>query len=483
MVKKIIFTFIIVFVVCSSMLADRTIHACYGQPLSVTAVNEGVSYQWNYIGVHGSNNRTIEFEGIDAMVGDKSLKCVVTKQGGAQVTETIQVIADVHLGDDVPKDYALCAGDGPYYMTVEIAPTPNDYRQYPDKYYFNPTFALKKNGELMPGEVYFDGKIASYDDIYINPQIGALDVYVMETNNGECRTTSTFNIESVCCPDTIDVLHVTCQSDERYEITTDTEGVLYKWSTGGNSREISVDVSKTGSKEYKCDITIQSPDGVCSRTEIHTVTVISNITKKINDKVCEGQSYSKYGFSIETDETIGQTIIERQHKEQSVATGCDSITTLTLAVCPNDSVTIEDRALLGESYNKNGFTVSKEETQNVGIITKTNKGKTKVCGCDSVTTLKLTVYEVKDIKPMVYFTPNDDGINDLWLIENIETHPNAYIQIYDRFDKLLLTVKASEFKGWDGIYNGHDMPMTDYWYVIISEDMNKKVSGHFTLKR
>lgn len=462
---------------------ERTIHACYGQPLSVTAVNEGVSYQWNYIGMHGSNSRTIEFEGVDAMVGDESLKCIVTKQGGAQVTETIQVIADVHLGNDVPKDYSLCAGDGPYIMEVTVAPTPNNFRQYPDKYYFNPTFLLEKNGTPMPGEVMFDYPIASYDDIYISTKIGSTDVYEMHTDNGECKSKSTFYIESVCCPDTVAFEYIVCQSDMPYMISAETDGTLYKWNTGKNTREIGVDVSKTGTKTYVCDITISSPDGICSRTELHTVTVVSTLTKSIDDKVCEGEPYNKYGFSITAEETIGQTVIERQHKDESVVTKCDSITTLTLIVCPKDSVTIEDAVLLGEAYNKNGFTVSKEETQNVGIITKTNKGKTKVCGCDSITTLKLTVYEVKDIKPMVYFSPNGDGINDLWLIENIETHPNAYIQIYDRFDKLLLTVKASEFKGWDGTYNGHDMPMTDYWYVIISEDLNKKISGHFTLKR
>ncbi len=459
---------------------DRTIHACYGSPVSITAVTDGVSYLWNYKGDDDSHlTRTWKWHAADAV----DLVCEVTKQGGAKVLENVHLIADVHLGKDLPKDYQLCAGDGPYVMEVTIAPMPNNFSQYPDKYYFNPTFLLDKNGTPMPGEVMFNYPIASYDGLYVSEKIGTTDVYVMHTDNGECKSTSTFNISAICCPDTVAFEHIVCQSDTKYMLSTETEGTLYKWHTGENTREIGVDVSKTGTKTYACNITITTPNGVCSRTELHTVTVVSKLTKSVDDKVCEGEPYNKYGFSITAEETIGQTVIERQHKDVSVVTKCDSITTLTLVVCPTENVTIEDRVLLGESYNKNGFTVSKEETQNVGIITKTNKGKTKVCECDSVTTLKLTVYEVKDIKPMAYFSPNDDGLNDLWLIENIETHPDAYVQIYDRFDKLLLNVKASEFKGWDGKYNGHDMPMTDYWYVIISEDMDKKISGHFTLKR
>ncbi|MBQ5524141.1 MAG: hypothetical protein IIT93_01330 [Paludibacteraceae bacterium] len=27
------------------------------------------------------------------------------------------------------------------------------------------------------------------------------------------------------------------------------------------------------------------------------------------------------------------------------------------------------------------------------------------------------------------------------------------------------------------------MPMTDYWFVIINEELDKIMSGHFTLKR
>ena len=87
------------------------------------------------------------------------------------------------------------------------------------------------------------------------------------------------------------------------------------------------------------------------------------------------------------------------------------------------------------------------------------------------------------IEPMIFFSPNNDGLNDLWLVKGIESAPDAYIMIYDRYSKLLYKCKGSEFTGWDGNYNGHGMVQDDYWYVISIPETEEQISGHFTLKR
>lgn len=94
-----------------------------------------------------------------------------------------------------------------------------------------------------------------------------------------------------------------------------------------------------------------------------------------------------------------------------------------------------------------------------------------------------TIY-VKPLSPVKipkYFTPNGDGVNDVWHIINIEAFPNANIYIYDRFSKLLVKLKGSD-AGWDGTYDGHPMPMDDYWYILFDEAIGT-CSGHFILKR
>jgi gliding motility-associated-like protein len=78
-----------------------------------------------------------------------------------------------------------------------------------------------------------------------------------------------------------------------------------------------------------------------------------------------------------------------------------------------------------------------------------------------------------------YFTPNSDGINDIWKINFSEKEPTINIKIFDRFSKLL---KNTSDNGWDGTYNGQLMPSDDYWFVITRAN-GKEYKGHFTLKR
>lgn len=92
----------------------------------------------------------------------------------------------------------------------------------------------------------------------------------------------------------------------------------------------------------------------------------------------------------------------------------------------------------------------------------------------------------KTIEPMLFFTPNNDGLNDNWVVKNIEGYGYYSVEIYDRYHKCLLLVKDS-FKpfSWDGTYNGHKLPNGDYWYIITVQegDIRKQRSGHFILKK
>lgn len=117
-----------------------------------------------------------------------------------------------------------------------------------------------------------------------------------------------------------------------------------------------------------------------------------------------------------------------------------------------------------------------------GAMTKyeANDYKTDEHGCTHYAYFTLNLIE---IEPDKFFTPNGDGVNDKWMVEGIDTAPNAHVMIYDRYSKLLYKCKGSDFQGWDGNYNGHGMVQDDYWYVILIPETNETLSGHFTLKR
>lgn len=83
-----------------------------------------------------------------------------------------------------------------------------------------------------------------------------------------------------------------------------------------------------------------------------------------------------------------------------------------------------------------------------------------------------------------FFTPNGDGINDLWQFipppaSGIAIMGN--IEIFDRFGTLLVQIDPASL-GWDGNYQGKPLQASDYWFRAMN-DSHQQLMGHFALKR
>jgi gliding motility-associated-like protein len=83
---------------------------------------------------------------------------------------------------------------------------------------------------------------------------------------------------------------------------------------------------------------------------------------------------------------------------------------------------------------------------------------------------------------MKFFTPNGDGFNDTWKVLGVTSQPMSNIYVYDKFGKLLTELDASDEEGWDGTFNGKQLPSSDYWYRVQLED-GRIHTGHFSLIR
>mgnify|MGYP000070694011 CR=1 FL=1 len=87
-----------------------------------------------------------------------------------------------------------------------------------------------------------------------------------------------------------------------------------------------------------------------------------------------------------------------------------------------------------------------------------------------------------------FFTPNNDGTNDIWLVYGIETLTDPVVSIFDRYGKLLVQLSNTS-SGWDGTYNGKPLPSSDYWFKLDfsrTEDevlVARTIKSHFSLKR
>jgi gliding motility-associated-like protein len=103
---------------------------------------------------------------------------------------------------------------------------------------------------------------------------------------------------------------------------------------------------------------------------------------------------------------------------------------------------------------------------------------------------ELQCEEVSITIPVIYFpnffTPNNDGYNDVWEIKGIlpNNYSSSQIYIFDRYGKLLKSMSLNN-NYWDGLYDGIRLPSSDYWFRIEFVRLDGTLlskQGHFTLR-
>jgi len=78
------------------------------------------------------------------------------------------------------------------------------------------------------------------------------------------------------------------------------------------------------------------------------------------------------------------------------------------------------------------------------------------------------------------FSPNRDGINETWDIENLNIlYPNCKVWIYNRWGQLVYK-SVGYNKPWDGKNKGYNVPIDTYHYIIEIEG-EKPIMGQITL--
>ncbi|MBZ9652134.1 T9SS type B sorting domain-containing protein [Psychroflexus montanilacus] len=202
----------------------------------------------------------------------------------------------------------------------------------------------------------------------------------------------------------------------------------YLWSTGETSAKITVN---TGG-EYTVDVSFQGFECALSKT----FTVIeSNIAS----------------FDFEVESSGNSNSIQ-------IITDSSSLGEYEFTI--NEPVNFQDSSTF-ENLSPGVYQVYVRDQLGCGISEKT----------------------IGVLGIMEFFTPNGDGINDVWQISGLlqTNEEDILLQVYDRYGKLLSSFTNRD-RGWDGTYNGKNMPTDDYWYRIRLTDGTIE-TGSFTLKR
>lgn len=257
--------------------------------------------------------------------------------------------------------------------------------------------------------------------------------------------------------------------------------------------------------------------GCPSKSQLFITACFPQFTQ-LYDTVQSGTQYQKYNFDFTVKDDDNE---ESQYLK--TYQGCDSTVTINVygyhaylfeendTICPGDSILWQDSIYktVGDHYKKyksrfkmdsiyvlhlahyptyrhdsivylnegSSFIWHKKEITTEGEYYDTLKTKH---GCDDI--YHITVKLKYELVIPAFFTPDGDGVNDTWVIRNLNCYPNSTVEIFDRYGRRVAFYR-DDVNSWDGTYDGHVMPSDDYWYVVRRADTGQKYSGHFILKR
>jgi len=117
-------------------------------------------------------------------------------------------------------------------------------------------------------------------------------------------------------------------------------------------------------------------------------------------------------------------------------------------------------------------------------IVRLEVADTKGCvGRDTVAVLPCSINRILGVIPNA-FTPNNDGRNDTWHIEKLANYPDASVEIYDRWGRIVFRRdKGYSNAEWDGTSNGKPLPMDAYFFVIDLHIGIEPITGSVTIIR
>jgi len=103
-------------------------------------------------------------------------------------------------------------------------------------------------------------------------------------------------------------------------------------------------------------------------------------------------------------------------------------------------------------------------------------------GCIASNTVIIRVLPNDELIFYNTFTPNNDGINDVFYIANLEQYPDNTLTIYNRYGQKIFFKRGYQ-NDWDGTINGEQIPTGTYFYVLDTGTEKGPYKGHVNIIR
>lgn len=81
-----------------------------------------------------------------------------------------------------------------------------------------------------------------------------------------------------------------------------------------------------------------------------------------------------------------------------------------------------------------------------------------------------------------FVTPNGDGVNDTWIVQNIQLYPGNEAKVFDRNGRVIYS-KRDYDNSWDASINGLPLSESTYYYVVTDASGGLIVKGYITITR
>ena len=240
---------------------------------------------------------------------------------------------------------------------------------------------------------------------------------------------------------------------------TSTGNYTYEWTSSLGqilSGLTSLTPEVVGSGQYT--LTVTDSDNGCTNFSSVTITTTPEISFMVTDQICS-EDYSTYTAHFALSGGEGAYNIQISDEQANTYTAID----------------------LGNNlYEINLIPSNALLTLNV---TDDNN-----CSQEFTTQFECVVPEeelIYDIWLPTAFSPNGDGINDIYRLVNVGEVAAIYLAVYDRWGNLLFESNALDF-GWDGTYKGINSELGVYMYyakAVFTDGEERIFKGNVTLVR
>jgi gliding motility-associated-like protein len=324
--------------------------------------------------------------------------------------------------------------------------------------------------------------------------------------------------------------NIVCQYDTALNLTAPYGFQSYRWFTGGSPTVIGTDPSyhqpviPPDNTEFAVELT-PFPNQGCSDTvftKIHysTESIVINSPQNIIAG-CEDVGIDMTGlitnrgnslgllYSFYSDAALTKHVFATEPLRQGGIyyikgvneDGCFALKSVTIKINPTpvytsqyDSkpitrpATLDLTAILSSSGNVITYWKDAGATVplvNPALIDKDGTYYIKIStaeGCSAITSVTVSFINPPPVIPNA-FSPNGDGINDNWVIGNINYYPDLTLNVYSRSGQLVFQSLGGYSKPWDGKQKGADVPFGVYYYVLRLTKSHPPIGGSVTIIR